>query len=56
MEAFLFNNYFRVPLKVYVTSLGVSYKSANMIACDAACLSLACEQAYLCEFGVIYMN
>ena len=54
MEAFLFNNFFRVPFKMYGTSLGFSYKSANMIASDAAFLSLACEKAHLCEFGVIY--
>ena len=55
MKAFLFNNFLRVPLKVYVTSLGLSYKSSNMIACDAACLSLAREQAHLSEFGVRYI-
>ena len=36
MEAFLFNNFFRVPFKMYGTSLGFSYKSDNMIASDAA--------------------
>ena len=56
MEEFLFNNC-RVPLKEYVTSLGFFfYKSANMIACDAACLSLAYEQAHLREFGVIHIR
>ena len=56
MEAFLFNNFFRVPFKMYGTSLGFSYKSADMIASDSAFLYRWRANGLTCASLGLYIN